>query len=129
MRFAKIFGYAAVLAVFIACLGLFGLVSYMAERRGREMSIRKVLGAPVSGIVLLFTRDIARSVLYANLIAWPAAWFFMNKWLGNYAYRTGIDPSIFVLAGLAALAIALLTVGFQALRTARANPVDAIRNE
>lgn len=128
-RFARILGYAAVLAVFIACLGLFGLVSYMAERRGREMSIRKVLGASVSGIVFLFTRDVARNVLYANLIAWPAGWYFMNKWLGNYAYRAEIDPLIFILAGLAALAIALLTVTFQALRTARANPVDAIRNE
>ncbi len=128
-RLAKLFGYAAILAVFIACLGLLGLVSYMTERRSKETGIRKVLGASVAGIVMLFTKDIAKWVLLSNLIAWPVAWFFMDKWLRNFAYRTDMSLLIFVRAGLGALVIALITVSYQALKAATANPIESIKYE
>ncbi|MBU8920224.1 MAG: ABC transporter permease [Bacteroidales bacterium] len=128
-RLAKLFGYAAILAVFIACLGLLGLVSYMTERRSKEMGIRKVLGASVSGIVLLFTKDIAKWVLASNIIAWPTAWFLMDLWLRNFAFRTDMSPMIFIRAGVGALVIALGTVSFQAMKAANRNPIEAIKYE
>jgi putative ABC transport system permease protein len=117
------------LAVFVACLGLFGLASYMAEQRHKEIGIRKVLGADVSSIVGLLSKDFTKSVLIANVFAWPVAYYTMNKWLQNYAYRINLGVWMFVGAGLLVLAIALLTVSFQSIRAALANPVESLRYE
>ncbi|HHF51692.1 MAG TPA: FtsX-like permease family protein, partial [Candidatus Aminicenantes bacterium] len=117
------------LAVFVACLGLFGLASYMAEQRYKEIGIRKALGADVSSIVSLLSKDFTKSVLIANAIAWPAAYFAMNKWLQNYAYRIHLGIWMFVAAGLVVLAVALMTVSYQAIRAALSDPVDSLRYE
>jgi len=117
------------LAVFVACLGLFGLASYMAEQRYKEIGIRKVLGADVSSIVSLLSKDFTKSVLIANAIAWPAAYFAMNKWLQNYAYRIHLGIWMFVAAGLTVFGVALMTVSYQAIRAALSDPVDSLRYE
>lgn len=119
----------AILAVFTACLGLLGLVSFMAEQRTREIGIRKVFGAPVSGIVFLLSKEFTRCVLVANIIAWPAAYLAMSKWLENFAFRTDIGILTFILSGLMALFIALVTVSYKSIKAARANPVEALRYE
>jgi putative ABC transport system permease protein len=128
-RVGKIFRYFTVLTVFIACLGLFGLASFMAERRTKEIGIRKVLGAKVSGIVILLTKEFAKWVVVANVIAWPAAYMVSRRWLQGFAYRIELGWEIFVLSAAAALVIAVGTVGYQALKTATANPVNALRYE
>jgi len=119
----------AVFAILIACLGLFGLVTYAAEQRRKEIGIRKVLGANVGGIVALLSRDFTMLVLIASLIAFPVAWWAMSKWLESFAYRVGIQWWVFVAAGLAALVIALVTVSLQTIRAAVANPVESLRRE
>jgi putative ABC transport system permease protein len=119
----------AVFAILIACLGLFGLVTYAAEQRTKEIGIRKVLGARVSGIVGLLSRDFTMLVGIAALIAFPAAWWGMHKWLGTFAYRTEMSWWIFLVAGVVALAIALLTVSIQTIRAAIANPIKSLRSE
>ncbi len=128
-RLGKIFGAFGGIAIFIACLGLFGLASFTAGRRTREIGIRKVLGATASGIVKLLSREFVKLVLVANVIAWPVAYFAMNKWLQSFAYRIDIGWWIFALAGGLALLIALLTVSMQAIKAALANPVEALRYE
>jgi len=128
-RLIQLFTYFTIMIIFIACLGLFGLASFTAEKRRREIGIRKVLGATISQIVLLLSTEFSRWILLANVIAWPLAWYFMNKWLENFAYRIQITLLNFILAGLAALVIALFTVSFQAFRAAVANPVRSIRYE
>jgi putative ABC transport system permease protein len=125
----KIFTYFTILAIFIACLGLFGLASFTAEQRTKEIGIRKALGAKISGIILLLSKESTQWVLLANIIAWPIAYVAMNRWLQNFAYRINISLGIFILAALSALIIALLTVGYQAIKAARANPVDSLRYE
>jgi len=117
------------LAIFIACLGLFGLSSFMAEKRTKEIGIRKVLGSSVSNIVMLLTKEFTKWVIVANIFAWPAAYFIMNKWLQNFAYHTSIKFWVFLLAGGFALIIALLTVSFQSIKAALANPVDSLMYE
>jgi putative ABC transport system permease protein len=128
-KLSRSFGYFSFLAIFIACLGLLGLAAFAAERRTKEIGIRKVFGATVANVVALLSKDFVRLVLLANLIAWPVAWFAMNKWLQNFAYRIDIGWWVFVLAGGLALVIALLTVSTQAIRAALANPVDSLRYE
>lgn len=128
-KLAQIFSSFTLLAIFIACLGLFGLASFTAEKRTKEIAIRKALGASVSQIILLLSKEFTRWVLVANFIAWPLAYLVMNKWLQNFAYRINLGLGTFVLSALLALQIALMTVGFQAIRAARANPVDALRYE
>jgi putative ABC transport system permease protein len=128
-KLSKIFSYFTLLAIFIACLGLFGLASFTSEQRTKEIGIRKALGASISGIILLLSKEFTKWVLLANLIAWPVAYFAVNQWLQNFAYRINIGPGTFILAALLALIIALLTVGYQAVRAARANPVNALRYE
>ncbi len=128
-RMGSLFRTFAALAVFIACLGLFGLASYMAEQRTREIGIRRILGASVQGITAMMSREFAGWVLAANLIAWPAAWFFMGGWLKGFAYRAALSPWSFVVSAAIALAIALVTVGSLAVRAAVANPADALRYE
>jgi len=119
----------ACLAILIASLGLFGLASFTAERRTKEIGIRKVLGASGSGIIVMLSLDFTKWVLLANFIAWPVAYFAMNKWLQNFPYRIEIGLWTFLLAGALAMVIALLTVSYQAYRAAVANPVDALKYE
>ena len=116
-------------AIFISCLGLFGLTSYTAEVKTKEIGVRKVLGASVSSIILLLSKQFTRWILLANIVAWPIAWFTMSRWLKNFAYRIDIEWWVFLLAGGLALMIALLTVGTQAVRAALANPVESLRYE
>jgi putative ABC transport system permease protein len=128
-RMGKIFISFAVLAILIACLGLFGLVTYAAEQRTKEIGIRKVLGATVSNIVAMLSKDFLKLVIVAALIAFPLAWFGMNKWLQDFAYRVNISWSTFFIAALIAVAISLLTVSFHAIKAAVANPVKSLRTE
>ncbi|WP_028297205.1 ABC transporter permease [Olivibacter sitiensis] len=121
--------YFAVLTVMISCLGLFGLAAFTAEKRVKEISVRKVLGAKVSQIVRLLSTDFIKLVLVSIVIASPLAWWGMNRWLDGFAYRVEIQWWMFVLSGFAAIAIAMLTVGWQAIRAAVANPVNSLRDE
>ena len=125
----QIVRYFSFLAVFISGIGLFGLASFTAEQRTKEIGVRKILGASVSGIVFILIKEFTKWVLLANLIAWPIAWLTMNKWLQNFAYRIDLTILPFVLAGGLALFIALLLVSWQAIRAANANPVEALRYE
>ncbi|MBN2264308.1 MAG: ABC transporter permease [Candidatus Aminicenantes bacterium] len=117
------------LGVFVACLGLFGLASFLAEQRRKEIGVRKVLGASPGQVVGLLSKEFAKWVLLANIVAWPAAYFAVSSWLRDFPFRTNIPPALFVLAGAAALAIALLTVSGQALKAARSNPAEALKYE
>ena len=117
------------MAILLACMGLFGLAAFTVEQRVKEIGVRKVLGASVSNIVILVSRTFAIMVLIANLFAWPVAYFAMRNWLDGFAYRTDLSWWIFVLSGAVALAIALFTVSFHALRAALSNPVEALRHE
>jgi putative ABC transport system permease protein len=128
-RIGTLVRYGTILAVFVACLGLFGLATFNAEQRTKEIGIRKVLGASVSGIVFLFSKEFARWVLLANAIAWPISYFVMRKWMQAFAYRTPLAWEVFVLSAGLALMIALLTVSFQAVKAATSNPVDSLRYE
>jgi len=119
----------AALAIVISCLGLFGLASYSAERRTKEVGIRKVLGASVQNIMAMLSKDFLKYVIIATLIAWPLAWFTVHAWLQDYAYRIQISWWIFILAGLVACLIALVTISFQAIKSALANPVKSLRSE
>jgi ABC-type antimicrobial peptide transport system permease subunit len=128
-RIGKLLNVFSILAVFVACLGLFGLASFTAEQRTKEIGIRKVLGATVPNITVLLCREFFLLVLLANVIAWPAAYFAMKNWLQNYAYKTGISVLIFFGAMAAALVIAIISVSFQAIRAAAANPVKSLKYE
>jgi putative ABC transport system permease protein len=128
-RMGGLFGTFAGLAIFIACLGLFGLASFMAELRTKEIGVRRILGASVPRITIMMSREFTKWVLAANLIAWPAAWFFMGRWLEGFAYRAELSPWPFVISGGLALGIALVTVVSLSARAASANPADALRYE
>jgi putative ABC transport system permease protein len=108
---------------------LFGLVTYAAEQRTKEIGVRKVLGASVGSIVAMLSKDFAKLVLIASIIAFPVAWWSMNQWLQSFAYRINISWWVFVAAGFSALLIALVTVSFQAIKAAIANPVKSLRSE
>lgn len=126
---SEIVGILAILAIVISCLGLFGLSSFAAEKRIKEVGIRKVLGASVPNIVSLLSGSFLKLVLIANIIAWPLAWLTINKWLEDFAYRIEINWWVFIAAGVIALLIALLTISFQAVKAAIANPVKSLRTE
>ena len=128
-RLGSIFGIFAGLSIFIACLGLFGLSAFMAERRKKEIGVRKVLGASVHSVVALLAKDFLKLTLVAAVIAFPVAWYFMNKWLEDFAYRINITWTIFLIAGLSTLLITLVTISFQAISAAVANPVKSLRTE
>jgi putative ABC transport system permease protein len=128
-QFGGLFTTFAFFTILISCLGLFGLSAYTASQRVKEVGIRKVLGASVSGIATMLSRDFLKLVVLSVFIATPITWLVMNRWLGSFAYRTNIQWWIFVLAGLAALLIALVTVSFQAIRAATANPIKSLRTE
>ncbi|MGK9127371.1 ABC transporter permease [Olivibacter sp. SA151] len=126
---SEIVGILALLAVLISCMGLLGLATFVAEQRVKEIGIRKVLGASVQGLVQLLSKDFLKLVLIAICIAVPIAWLGMNKWLEDFAYRVNIEWWIFALVGLLAISIAMLTIGFRAIKSARANPVKSLRTE
>ncbi|MGB8193612.1 MAG: ABC transporter permease [Chitinophagaceae bacterium] len=128
-RFGSIFSIFASLSIFIACLGLFGLCAYIAERRTKEIGVRKVLGASVPNLVGLLSKDFLKLTLIAAIIAFPIAWWAMEKWLEDFAYRIKISWDVFLVAGLCTLAVALFTVSFQAIKAAIANPVKSLRTE
>ncbi len=128
-RFRRLFTAFSGLALFIACLGLLGLATYTAQQRTKEIGVRKVLGASIASIVRLLTFDFVKLVLIAILVATPVAWWAMNKWLADFAYHINIQWWVFAFAGLAAVVIAMLTVSWQAIRAAMANPVKSLREE
>jgi putative ABC transport system permease protein len=128
-KWANIIGWAGGISVFLACLGLFGLAALAAINRTKEIGIRKVLGASLPGIVKLLSKDFLKLVVIALIIAAPFAWYFMNKWLQDFAYRVSIGWWIFVVAGSLAVIIAFITIGFQAIRAGIANPVKSLRTE
>jgi len=117
------------LAIVITCLGLFGLAAYTAERRTKEIGVRKVLGASVAGITGLISKDFLKLVIISSVISFPLAWWLMNNWLQNYAYRITISWWIFIVAAVLAIFIALVTISFQAIKAALANPVKSLRTE
>jgi len=129
IRIGKLFTSFSVLAIFIACLGLFGLISFSAERRTKEVGVRKVLGASVQRITILLSKEFIIWVLLANIIAWPVAYYFMNKWLQDFAFRIDITLWPFLVSGLIALIIAIATVSYQSIKAAIANPVDSLKYE
>ncbi|HET9056252.1 MAG TPA: FtsX-like permease family protein, partial [Chitinophagaceae bacterium] len=116
------------LTIFISCLGLFGLATYMAENRIKEIGVRKVLGASVTGITTLLSKDFLKLVMISFLVASPVAWWLMHKWLQDYPYRVDIQWQVFVFAGFLSFLISVLTVSFQAIKAALANPVNALRS-
>jgi putative ABC transport system permease protein len=128
-RTGNLFSLAAAFAIFVSCLGLFGLAAYSAEQRTREIGIRKVLGATIGGIVGLLSKEFLRLVLIAFVLAAPLAWFIMDRWLEDFAYRIEIGPGIFALSAVLALTVALSSVVWQAIRAAVADPVKSIRYE
>jgi len=128
-RLSAIVGYFTVIAILISCLGLFGLATFSAEQRTKEIGVRKVLGASVAGIVALLSKDFLKLVSVSILIASPVAWWAMNKWLLDFAYRKNISWTVFVITTIAALLIALVTISFQAIKAAVANPVKSLRTE
>jgi len=127
--FGKAFSIFGGFAIFIACLGLLGLSLFATIQRTKEIGVRKVLGASVSNIVLLLSKDFVKLVLIAILFAAPAAWFILNNWLQNFAYRTVLSWWIFGLAGISAVIVALATISFQAIKAAASNPVKSLRSE
>lgn len=128
-RMGKIVGIFTIISIFVACLGLFGLAAFTAELRTKEIGVRKVLGASVQGLVALLSKDFVKLVLLSTIIAFPIAWWAMNKWLEDFAYRIEIGWWVFVVAAIIALLIALFTVSFQAIKAAMANPVKSLRTE
>jgi putative ABC transport system permease protein len=128
-RTAKVFQTFMFLAVFISCLGLFGLASFMADLRTKEIGIRKVLGASVSGIFALLLKEFAKWVIVANAIAWPLGYLVMERWLKNFAYRTDFALWIFAVSGILGLVIAVVTVSYQSIKASIADPVDSLRYE
>ncbi len=128
-RQGRLFGFFAAIAIFIACLGMFGLAAYAASLRVKEIGIRKVVGATVADIVFLLSKDFLKLVVIAIIIAAPVAWYFMRDWLSAFAYRIEIEWWVFALTAVAAISIAVLTVSIQSVRAALANPVEALRDE
>lgn len=128
-RLGSLFLIFSLFAIAIACLGLFGLASFTAAQRTKEIGIRKVLGASITGIIKLLSKDFVMLVIIAAVIAFPLAWWAMSNWLQNFAYRAPISGWIFIMAGGGALVIALITVSFQAVKAALANPVNSLQAE
>src|SRR5690606_13726439 len=128
-QLGQVFGVFALLAILIACLGLFGLAAFAAEQQTKEIGVRKVLGATVSGIVVLLSKDFARLVGVAFVLAVPVAYFDMNAWLNDFTYRTSLGVGTFILAGVLTLLVAVLTVSYQSARAALVDPVKALRYE
>ena len=120
---------ATLITIFISCMGLFGLAMFTTERRTKEISIRKVLGASIANILTMLNKEVVVLIALSLLIASPIAWIFIRKWLQSFAYRTNISLWVFILAGAGALLIALATISLRTIRSAAANPVKGLRNE
>ncbi len=129
IRVGKLFNCFALITIFISCLGLFGLVTYTAETKVKEIGVRKVLGASISNIVAMLSKDFLKLVLIATLLAFPIAWWALHRMLESYAYRTNISWWTFAVAGAAVMLIAIATVSFQAVKAALANPAKSLRTE
>jgi putative ABC transport system permease protein len=129
MRIGRLATFFAILAIFISCLGLFGLASFVAEQRKKEIGVRKVLGASVYSLWRMLSREFALLVFISCFIAIPLAWYYLNSWLKQYEYRTAISFWIFIASAIAALVVTILTVSFQAIKAAIANPVESLRTE
>ena len=128
-KFSRVFTLFAGFAIIVACLGLFGLSSFSALQRTKEIGIRKAIGANVRNIVFLLSKEFVILVLIANVIAWPIVYYIMDNWLNNFANRIELDIPIFIVSGLLVVVIAILTVGYKTILTARSNPVTALRYE
>jgi len=128
-KLSKIFRYFSILTILISCLGLFGLAAFMAEQRTKEVGIRKVMGANFYDIFRILSSEFMKWVIIANVIAWPLAYYFMNRWLLGYAYHTRLSIWIFLLTAVISLVIAMLTVSYQAIRTAQQHPVKSLKYE
>jgi len=128
-KVASLSRFFAGLAIIISCLGLFGLAAFTAEKRKKEIGIRKVIGASVSNVLLLLSKDFLRLVIIAVVIAFPVAWWALNQWLNGFAYRVQLDGSLFFMAAVSIIAIVLLTISIQSIKAATANPVNALRLE
>jgi putative ABC transport system permease protein len=128
-KLSRIFSYFAFLSIFIGCLGLFGLASFTAIRRTKEIAVRKVLGASTSGLIVLLSKEFTKWILLANIIAWPIGYIIMYRWLQNFAYRSGIAVWTFLVAGGLAWAIAFVTVSYQTIKASIADPVAALKYE
>jgi ABC-type antimicrobial peptide transport system permease subunit len=128
-QLAYLYEIFAVIAIFLSCLGLYGLASFMAVQRIKEVGIRKVLGATASNIVYLFSREFVSLIIIAFAIATPIAWYFMHEWLENFAYRIHLSWWLFLIGGITSIIIALISVSFQAIKAAIANPVKSLRTE
>ncbi len=129
IQFGLLFGAFSVIAIVIACIGLFALVAFMTEQRTKEIGVRKILGATAKDVMFLLTKDFVKLILIANVVAWPLGWLLMNNWLKDFAYRIHINIWVFFIAGSAALIIAIATISFQAIKAAIANPVKSLRTE
>ena len=129
IQFGLLFGAFSIIAIAIACTGLFALVAFMTQQRTKEIGVRKILGASVKDVTFLLTKDFVKLILIANLVAWPLGWLVMNNWLKDFAYRIHISVLVFLIAGLTALIIAMATISFQAIKAAIANPVKSLRTE
>jgi putative ABC transport system permease protein len=128
-RVNKVFTFSSLLAIVIACLGLFGPASFTAERRIKEIGIRKVMGASVTNIVLLLSKDFSRLVLIANILGWPIGYYVVHRWLQSFAYRIGIGWWIFLIAAILLFCITLATTCYQSIKAASSNPAETIRYE
>ena len=128
-RFAKLFSVFTLLAIAIACLGLFGLTAFLAESRTKEIGVRKVLGASVLSILRLLSREYVMMIVMSLVIAFPLAYYLMKSWLQNFAYRIDIGWQVFVLAGVISMVLAVLTISFHAIKVASGNPINSLRAE
>jgi putative ABC transport system permease protein len=128
-RLKEIFNYFTLFAIFISCLGLFGLSSFLSGQRTKEVGIRKVLGASILQVIFLQTKEFTKWILIANLVAWPASYYALHLWFQNYAYHISLSFDLFIFAGGLAFMVALLTVSWQAVKAAIANPVESLRYE
>jgi ABC-type antimicrobial peptide transport system permease subunit len=128
MRVGALARYFAFIAIFISCLGLFGLSAFTAEQRSKEIGVRKVLGASVRSLVILLSTDFTKLVLISIAISIPISWYLMRKWMADYAYSSGIEWWVFILAGFSALMIAWLTVSWQSIKAAITNPVNSLKS-
>ena len=125
----SIFGYFSILTIVLACLGLFGLSAFMAEKKRKEIGIRKALGSTSKNIVVKFMRQYLAWLVLSNAIAWPLAFWAMNKWLENFAYRISIQPQSFLIAAIVTLLLALGTISYHAIKAANTNPAETLRDE
>jgi len=128
-KMSQLFGYSTFLAILISCLGLLGLSAYTIEKRTKELAIRKACGASITKIVKMLSVEFLKLMFIANLIAWPISYFSVNNWLQDYAYHMTLKATPFLIASALTFIVAFLTVGFQAMKAARKNPVDALRYE